>query len=86
MARIFRKTEYTPEERAEIERIRKLPKSELIKTTGEKIGSHSYNAISKPLSALRARARRTRTEPDGTRRTHGHRVLGSVPAANVQSR
>lgn len=55
MPRIFRKTEHTPEERAELKRIRKLPKPELMKTTGEKMGSDSYNALTKLLSALRAR-------------------------------
>ena len=55
MPRIFRKTERTAEERAEIERIRKMPKAELLKTTGEKIGSASYNRLMELLSMLRAR-------------------------------
>ncbi len=53
MPRIYRKTEYTAEERAEIQRIRNAPKP--LETTGEKIHSASYNAILKLLTALRAR-------------------------------
>ena len=46
----YRKTEYTAEERAEIQRIRDLPKP--LETTGEKIHSDSYNAILKLLAGL----------------------------------
>src|ERR1700733_902628 len=53
MARIYRKTEYTVEERAEIQRIRDLPKP--LETTGEKIHSDSFNGLLKLMAALRAR-------------------------------
>jgi DNA-binding XRE family transcriptional regulator len=53
MPRIYRKTEYTADERAEIDKIRNAPKP--LQTTSEKIHSASYNAILRLLTALCAR-------------------------------
>jgi hypothetical protein len=53
MARIYRKTEYTPEQRAEIERVRNAPKTG--ETTGESVGSDDFDAVLKLIAALRAR-------------------------------
>jgi DNA-binding XRE family transcriptional regulator len=60
MARIYRKTEYTPEERAEHARIRAMSftpegRAELRKTDGEPISSEGYDALLRLLAALRAR-------------------------------
>jgi DNA-binding XRE family transcriptional regulator len=53
MARIYRKTDYSAEERAEIERVRKAPKTD--ESTGESIGSDGFNALLKLITALRER-------------------------------
>jgi DNA-binding XRE family transcriptional regulator len=60
MPRIFVKSNYTPEEREELKRIRAMSftpegRRELSKTTGERIHSASYNAIGKLIAGLRDR-------------------------------
>lgn len=53
MARIYRNTERTTEERAEIQAIRNA--SITGDTTGERISSQNYNAVLRLIAALRSR-------------------------------
>jgi DNA-binding XRE family transcriptional regulator len=74
MGRIYRKTESTAEERAEIERIRKAPKP--LETTGGKITSEGFNRLMQLLAALR-----TRREELGLSQTQLAERLGIEPSA-----
>lgn len=74
MARVYRKIERSVEEQAELERVRKAPKTAA--TTGEQVSSEGYNAVMQLIAALRARR-----EERGIEQAELAERLGMEPSA-----